>query len=127
MNKLWQLKKISTNEPLNTPQKLPENWGPIFGLSGIKEKLSDLSWLGPNYEDQGWFELEEIVDENLTKRQEILNTARQLLKDSDWTMLFDVPMNKETKEKWMNYRKILREIHLQPGFPEEISWPIAPE
>jgi hypothetical protein len=52
---LWQLKKISTGEALNEPQKLPTNWGPIFGLSGFQDRLGDLSWLGAAYSDHGWF------------------------------------------------------------------------
>lgn len=98
-------------------------------MSGFVDRLGDLSWLGPNYQDQGWFIVGDAPPEPATSTPEEIawDTAKQLLKDSDWTMLFDVPMNKETKEKWMNYRKILREIRLQPGFPEEISWPIAPE
>jgi len=39
MIKLWQLKNLSTNEALNEPQRLPENWGPIFGMAGIQDRL----------------------------------------------------------------------------------------
>ena len=60
---LWQLKNLSTNEALGAPQELPENWGPIFGLSGVKDKLGDLAWVG--LPDQGWFETTQASeDEN---------------------------------------------------------------
>lgn len=131
--KLWQLKKISSGEALNDPQPLPENWGPIFGLSGIKDRLGDLSWLGPHLADQGWFEVGEVPDEifnaNLTGKtvEEIVKEqAKAALAESDWTMLPDVPLTVEQKSIWLAYRKGLREIHLQPGFPSDISWPAKP-
>lgn len=127
MTQLWQLKKISTNQPLNEPQPLPENWGPIFGLAGIADKLSDLSWLGEGFSDQGWFVVGEEPETPQPNQSEVvLTTAKQLLSDSDWTMLQDVPMTKEQKIAWMDYRKSLREINLQIGFPNNVQWPVAP-
>lgn len=127
---LWQLKKLSTGEPLNEPQILPENWGPIFGLHGIKERLGDLSWLNdPTYSDQGWFEVGEAppAPKQTTKAEIEWNVAKKLLQESDWAVLPDVPMTSGQKADWMEYRKALREIKLQPGFPNEISWPTKPE
>ena len=124
---LWQLKRISTNQALNEPQKLPENWGPIFGLSGVKDKLGDLSWIG--LEDQGWFEVEGTLPSSgeSTLSDIEWNKAKGLLIDSDWSMLSDVPMTVGDKQKWIEYRKALREIKLQEGFPDTISWPAKPE
>lgn len=124
---LWQLKRISTNQALNEPQNLPENWGPIFGLSGVKDKLGDLSWVG--LEDQGWFEVEgTLPSSGVSSLSDIeWNKAKGLLIDSDWSMLPDVPMTAGDKEKWIEYRKALREIKLQEGFPDTISWPAKPE
>lgn len=131
MANLWQLKKLSTGEALNDPQPLPENWGPIFGLLGMKDKLNDLSWLGNDYVDIGWIETAEEynpgIAEQLSKEQQELDKARQMLRDSDWSMLPDVPMSKEEKAKWIEYRKLLRDIKLQPEFPDNIHWPIQPE
>lgn len=130
MVQLWQLKKITNNQPLNEPQPLPENWGPIFGMSGFIERLGDLSWLGPDYADQGWFVVGE--DSNSTtittqsKSDEVWERSKQLLRDSDWSVLPDVIMTKADKESWYEYRKALREIKLQPGFPNEVQWPSAP-
>jgi len=124
---LWQLKRISTNQALNEPQKLPENWGPIFGLSGVKDKLGDLSWVG--LEDQGWFEVEGTLPSSGESSPSDIewNKAKGLLIDSDWSMLSDVPMTVGDKQKWIEYRKALREIKLQEGFPDTISWPAKPE
>lgn len=126
---LWQLKKISTGEALNAPQKLPENWGPIFGLAGIQDRLGDLSWLGDAYADQGWF----VVGEEPSSTTVVASPAdvaweqaRVLLRESDWTMLPDVPMTAGEKTAWVEYRRALREIRLQAGFPANISWPNIP-
>jgi hypothetical protein len=48
-----------------------------------------------------------------------------LLANSDWTQLPDVP--EETRLKWQEYRQALRDITLQEGFPENIIWPTKPE
>lgn len=125
---LWQLKKLSTNEALNEPQKLPENWGPIFGLAGIQDRLGDLSWLGEAYADQGWFVVGEApADPAQTTPAELAwEKAKRLLRESDWTMLSDVPMTKAEKTLWIEYRRVLREIRLHPDFPS-MSWPVAPK
>jgi hypothetical protein len=129
MKKLWQLKNLTTNEPLNEPQPLPENWGPIFGLSGFIDKLDDLSWLGEEYANTGWVivgEEYDTVDESLVRQTE-WERAKQLLQESDWTMMPDVSMTKGDKSMWIEYRRQLREIRLQVGFPFEIEWPSPPE
>ena len=128
MTTLWQLKKLSTNEALNEPQKLPENWGPIFGLAGIQDRLGDLSWLGEAYSDQGWFVVGESspAPAQATEAELAWEKAKRLLRESDWTMLSDVPMTKTEKTLWIEYRRILREIRLHPDFPN-MSWPVAPE
>lgn len=126
---LWQLKKISTGEALNQPQKLPENWGPIFGLAGIQDQLGDLSWLGENFVDQGWFVVGDAPPDaaQSTAAELAWERAKRLLRESDWSMLSDVPMNKTQKALWVAYRKELREIRLQPEFPSNIIWPVIPE
>jgi hypothetical protein len=126
---LWQLKNLKTGEALNDPQKLPENWGPIFGMSGIVDRIGDLSWLGDSYADMGWVVVGEAPAEpaQATKAELEWERAKKLLQDSDWAMLPDVPMTVGEKSKWIAYRKGLREIRLQAGFPETIVWPIKPE
>jgi hypothetical protein len=128
MAKLWQLKKLSSGETLNEPQPLPENWGPIFGLAGIQDQLGDLSWLGENFADQGWFQVGDGPDAPATSTPAELawGRAKQLLAESDWAMLPDVPMLAGEKTAWMAYRRSLREIRLQSGFPDVIAWPSHP-
>jgi hypothetical protein len=126
---LWQLKKLSTNEALNEPQRLPENWGPIFGLAGFIDKIGDLSWLGDAYNDTGWVVVGDAPPAPATSTRAELEWehAKQLLRDSDWTMLSDVPMTSGNKALWIEYRRALRDIRLQAGFPNEIQWPLSPE
>jgi hypothetical protein len=48
-----------------------------------------------------------------------------LLAACDWTQLPDVPA--ATSSAWAAYRQALRDITEQPGYPENIIWPIAPQ
>lgn len=127
--KLWQLKNLNTNEALNEPQPLPENWGPIFGLSGFIDRIGDLSWLGEAYEGQGWVEVGDAPPGPATSTKAELEweRAKQLLRESDWSMLSDVPMTSGEKAAWIEYRRGLREIRLQADFPDNIQWPAKPE
>jgi hypothetical protein len=123
---LWQLKKLSTNEALNEPQKLPENWGPIFGMGGIKDRLGDLSWLGEAYADQGWFEAGEEAVASLTT-VEVNATIAQMLKDTAWAVAEDdLTITRGQRADWIAFRQALRNIPLQARFPTEIIWPSAP-
>jgi len=46
-----------------------------------------------------------------------------LLTASDYTQLADSPRDKQA---WATYRRALRDITDQGGFPETIVWPVAP-
>ena len=127
--KLWQLKNLKTGAALNEPQKLPENWGPIFGLQGFIDRIGNLSWLGPDYEDMGWVIVGDAPADLAQASSADLEweKAKQLLRDSDWSVLPDVPMTVGQKSAWIAYRKALREVRLQAGFPDNIQWPARPE
>ena len=124
---LWQLKNLATNEPLNEPQRLPENWGPIFGMGGIKERLGDLSWLGAAYSNQGWVEVGEETQVPLTE-SEVLETIDKILANTAWAVALDnTSMTRETRAQWLEFRDALRDVPLQDGFPANIIWPSQPE
>ncbi len=124
---MWQLKKISTNEALNEPQRLPENWGPIFGMNGIKDRLGDLSWLGEAYADQGWFEAGEETPGALTV-EEANTTIEQILKNTAWTVAVDdTTITRGQRADWITFRQAIRDIPLQAGFPVSITWPAEPQ
>jgi hypothetical protein len=126
---LWQLKRLSTNEPLNEPQELPSSWKNIAGLTslvirGETARLNNLSWAG--HDDMGWFEIgpapEVPLEEKMTKQIE------GLLKESEQYVAIDnTSITKGERIAWMDYRQKLKELHLQQGFPEEIFWPARPE
>ena len=64
-------------------------------MAGIQDRLGDLSWLGKNYNDQGWFQVEgetSVIPEATLAWTE-WEQAKLLLAQSDWTMLSDVPMS----------------------------------
>ena len=123
---LWQLKKLSTGEALNEPQKLPENWGSIFGMSGIKDRLGDLSWLGNAYQDMGWVSLGEAP--KITMTAETANaTIAQVLNNTAWAVAIDnVAMTKAERAAWIDYRIAIKNVPLQAGFPTNIVWPPEP-
>jgi hypothetical protein len=123
---LWQLKRLSTGEALSEKQHLPDNWGPIFGLRGIVDRIGDLSWLGQAYADQGWLEVEEEPPKPLTE-EEALSTIEQMLKSTAWSVaLDDNTITKGERAEWIVFRQALRNIPLQPGFPTNIVWPSEP-
>lgn len=56
---------------------------------------------------------------NIIKKQRL-----ELLQQSDWTQLPDVPL--ETKTLWQAYRQALRDITEQSGYPFNVEWPVQP-
>lgn len=48
----------------------------------------------------------------------------RLLVETDWTQAVDVPQ--AIKDKFAPYRQALRDVPQQPGFPENIVWPVKP-
>jgi hypothetical protein len=56
---------------------------------------------------------------NIIKKQRL-----ELLQQSDWTQLPDVPL--ETKTLWQAYRQALRDITDQSGYPFNVEWPTSP-
>lgn len=85
--------------------------------------------MGDAYNDQGWFIVGQAPENSgqSTKEQLEWDRAKKMLQESDWSMLPDVPMSTGDKTAWIEYRRSLREIRLQPGFPENIIWPARPE
>ena len=82
---LWQLKRLSTNEPLSELQELPDNWKNIFGLYASKDRLGDLSWAG--HEDMGWFEIGPAPEPSL--KEKVTTEINRLLKNSEQYVAVD--------------------------------------
>ena len=51
----------------------------------------------------------------------------RLLNESDWRMCADSPMSEEERERWGEYRQMLRDITDSDGFPYSVSFPEAPD
>lgn len=77
--------------------------------------------------DQGSYDLAKLNYENsliVSQSASVRNARNQLLKDSDWTQIADVPVNKDV---WAIYRQELRDITNQEGFPFNIVLPLQPQ
>jgi hypothetical protein len=123
---LWQLKRLSTNEPLNEPQELPDNWKNIFGLHASKDRLGDLSWAG--HEDMGWFEIGPAPEKTVNKADQVKAQVEIMLRQTaDKVSIENASITKGERIVWMEYRQALKDLHLRPGFPDEIFWPARPE
>lgn len=86
----------------------------------------------PELVDGTWQVVMRRVDELATTQQlnytaEVTKQHRnQLLAQSDWTQLADVPLSAEKRQQWETYRQALRDISSQAKFPWRIDWPVAP-
>ena len=123
--KKWQLKRLSTGEALNEPQDLPDNWKNISSLKGSIDRLNDLAWAG--HPDMGWFEVdmpEPVVDQKKFVDDQI---AHFLATSLPMVAMDNTSMTKAERQEWMDYRKKLQEIPLNPDYPNEVRWPTRPE
>jgi hypothetical protein len=121
---MWQLKKLSTNEPLSKAGPLPNNWGPIFGLHGFLDKIGDLSWIGPTYADKGWVELTEAEQEALRKAEVMARVASE--KSLAAEKLSNPAITVEQKIAWSEYLIALDAVCLCPDFDCDPKFPAKP-
>ena len=122
----------------NSDEELMKSYGleivrsdpvPVFD----PENQTCVQFSRPSYNNGVWVREWEVKDipESVKKRQieERLQTQIEsvkaqrngLLARSDWTQISDAP--KSIKDKYKTYRKRLRDIPLQAGFPFTIEWP----
>lgn len=66
----------------------------------------------------------EPTDEELARQ--VRNERDRKLEETDWYMMPDYPADSETLELVKSYRKALRDITLQSGFPRDVKWPVEP-
>jgi hypothetical protein len=71
-----------------------------------------------------------LIDEeyiNKTK-DKVLFIRKGLLQESDWTDTVSAKtrLGDALYQAWQDYRQALRDITLQPDYPLEVIWPIAP-
>jgi hypothetical protein len=66
---------------------------------------------------------EQIQERTKNRSDAVRQTRNQYLIDSDWTQLLDAQVDSKA---WAKYRKELRDVTLQTGFPWNIDWPESP-
>lgn len=65
------------------------------------------------------------IDRDVAELAEMMRAKRDaLLSASDWTQVADAPVDRTA---WATYRHALRDVPDQPGFPNAIEWPVAPD
>ena len=67
----------------------------------------------------------EPTDADIAERVRAKRDRR--LAETDWYMMPDYPADPETLELVKSYRKALRDITLQSGFPRDVEWPVMPK
>jgi hypothetical protein len=121
--KLWQLKNPQTGENIGGLQPLPENWGPIFGMEGVKDRLGDLSWLGIT--DRCWVEVE--ADDPVNPVKQDIDDRIAIFYEEANQKLANQTLTKGQWQSWIDYQQKLQNVPLQPGYPNEVRWPDKPE
>jgi len=104
----WQ----TTNEP---PQHILDSY-PAGTVEIPLRPLGNFDWDGSQ-----WVQLPPNIDALATQAR----TQRDaLLSQSDWTQVADAPVDQSA---WATYRRALRDVPRQAGFPANIVWPTRPE
>lgn len=94
-------------------------------MEGVKDRLGDLSWLGIT--DQAWIEVE-VSDPVFDVKTFVDEQIAHMLKESSSFVAADnISMTKEQRFAWIEYRRKLQEIYLQPDYPDSVYWPAKPE
>ena len=69
----------------------------------------------------------EEIEARLNNYTEAMRQDRNwLLLQSDFVFAPDVSLTAEEKQQWATYRKALRDVPQQEGFPKDIVWPVRP-
>jgi hypothetical protein len=110
-----------------------------LSLGYRKVLISDIPDDGYVYVSRGFIEIDGVLCTNVFKIAEEQAKAdledfskrmkikrNNLLAESDWTQIVDVPLSVEVKQQWAEYRQALRDLTAQEKFPWKISWPVAP-
>lgn len=104
----------------------------------IKATISGKEWHNITQESRFWDDVQEWVadgntiapaftDAELLQREAdtIRAVRKPLLEEADH-MINKIEDNGQDTAVWMAYRQALRDITMQPGFPDIIDWPIKP-
>ena len=129
MSQLWQLKNLLTGEALSPAQGLPENWGPIFGLAGIQDRLGDLSWLGEAYANQGWVQVDAQPPAEATREEKIAHVAAQIaqrISESDPMVAADKVLQRSILSSSPEEITFLKRVLVTSGKDGQQAWCARP-
>ena len=87
-------------------------------VNGVRVELTDAEIAEIAAQEAEW-----AAGEQDRQAAEMRKQRDQLLAESDWTQVSDAPVDQAA---WATYRQALRDIPQQPGFPDNVTWPIAP-
>ena len=62
-----------------------------------------------------------FIDPSIEKKER--QKRDRLISETDWTLMDDSPLSLDDKVKYKEYRRKLRDISKQEGFPSNIIWP----
>ena len=66
--------------------------------------------------------LENTIRTERARRDSLLLAVVDAMNPMRWELLTD-----DEKQSWRDYRQALLDVPQQPGFPQEIDWPVAPD
>lgn len=126
---LTDFNAVAILEGPHTVPNSPYEYNQRDGIEEINGNWFTKYILGPIFTDTETLTAEEQladykqqIDEDRAKQVRLMRD--QLLKDSDWTQVLDVSINREL---WAAYRQELRDMTAQDGFPFVIIWPKKPD
>lgn len=86
--------------------------------------------MGEAYVNQGWVQVDAPplpVATQDEKTADIAARITQRISESDPMVAADnTIMTKDKRSEWIEYRKKVREVTLQAGYPDVILWPTPP-
>ena len=93
-------------------------------MHGFLDKISDLSWIGPTYADQGWVELSENEQKTIRKAKVMSRIESQ--KSAANAALSNLEITIEQKIAWIDYLVALEHVCLCPDFDCDPKLPSRP-
>ena len=99
----------------------------IFYTQDQIEKKKNKTFLSRRWSNEvfDWIDVRSEEQKYNDASNGVKATRNQLLAESDWTQIPDVPLT--NKQDWAVYRQALRDIPEQSGYPFNINWPVKPE
>lgn len=69
---------------------------------------------------------EELQQSEASQSSSVRIERDRLLLETDWVIVKSMEIGVPVPAKWLSYRRALRGIPLQEGFPLSVTWPVKP-